>query len=685
MKEYLTKDIRNVAIVGHTGSGKTILIERLLFQTGVTKRMGNIHNGSSIMDFEDEEIARQSSISTSIACFERNNVKVNLLDTPGYIDFVGEMNSSLHVAEGALVLVEAVSGVEVGTELAWQEITKRNMPKVLVINRMDRENVRVRRTMESINESLSGTFVQMQIPLGEGADFRGVVDVLAMECRLGDDDKREPIPAELQAEADAARLAVVEAAALGDEALMEKYFEEDFLSDEEIVQGLRQAMLNGEIIPVLYSAPEKGIAVLPVLGALTRLMPAPNDVEGPMASRINGEPTELDRTESGPLSAFVFKTRDNQYGKTSYIRVYGGSLKSDSRVLDVETGNEVRVGALQIMHGREQSSIKTLHAGDIGAVVKLGDVATNGTLSAPSHPHRLPAISQPGPITQIAIHPVAQSDVAKMSDSLNRLTAEDLTLKWYSETSTRETILAGMGTTHLDIAVAKAKSKYGLNLKTTTPKIPYKETILGQSKAEYTHKKQSGGAGQYARVLLRLEALPDDQQFEFGSEIFGGAISAPFVNATEKGCRTALESGPLAGYPVTGVRAIVLDGKEHPVDSKEIAFQTAGREAFRQAMLQAQPTLLEPIYDVTVTVPENYMGDILGDMNGRRGRVQGMDSVGNRSIIKAEVPLSEMLSYSADLRSLTGGRGIYGMTFSYYGEVPNHLQSKIKSAEAAQA
>ena len=364
MKEYLTKDIRNVAIVGHTGSGKTILIERLLFQTGVTKRMGNIHNGSSIMDFEDEEIARQSSISTSIACFERNNVKVNLLDTPGYIDFVGEMNSSLHVAEGALVLVEAISGVEVGTELAWQEITKRNMPKVLVINRMDRENVRVRRTMESINESLSGTFVQMQIPLGEGADFRGVVDVLAMECRLGDDDKREPIPAELQAEADAARLAVVEAAALGDEALMEKYFEEDFLSDEEIVQGLRQAMLNGEIIPVLYSAPEKGFAVLPVLGALTRLMPAPNDVEGPMASQINGEPTELDRTESGLLSAFVFKTRDNQYGKTSYIRVYGGSLKSDSRVLDVETGNEVRVGALQIMHGREQSPIKTLHAGD---------------------------------------------------------------------------------------------------------------------------------------------------------------------------------------------------------------------------------------------------------------------------------------------------------------------------------
>ncbi len=679
MKEYLTKDIRNVAIVGHTGSGKTTLIERLLFQTGVTKRMGNVQNGTSLMDFEDEEIARKSSISTSVACFERNNVKVNLLDTPGYIDFLGEVNSSLHVAEGALVLVEALSGVEVGTELAWQEITKRNMPKVLVINRMDRDNVRLRRTMESVNASLDATFVQMQIPLGEGPEFKGVIDLLAMECRLGDDDRREPIPAELEEEAKAARLAVVEAAALGDDALMEKYFEEDFLSDEEVVQGLRKAMRKGEITPILYAAPEIGTSVLPVLGALTRLMPAPNEVPAPIATDAQGEPVELVLSADGPLSAFVFKTRDSQYGKTSYIRVYGGKLNSDSRVLDVESGNEVRVGTLQLMRGRDQINVKTLHAGDIGAVVKLGDVATNSSLSDASNPHTLPAISQPGPITQVAIHPETQSDVAKLSDTLNRLTAEDLTLRWFTENATRETILAGMGTTHLEIAVAKAKSKYGLNLTTTTPKIPYKETILGQSKAEYTHKKQSGGSGQYARVMLRLEALPDDEQFEFGSEIFGGAISAPFVNATEKGCRKALESGPIAGFPVTGVRAIVFDGKEHPVDSKEIAFQTAGREAFKEAMMNAQPALLEPIYDVQVTVPEENMGDILGDMNGRRARVQGMETAGNRSVIRAEVPLSEMQSYSADLRSMTGGRGVYGMAFSYYGQVPTHLQSKIVS------
>ncbi|MEM9773584.1 MAG: elongation factor G [Chloroflexota bacterium] len=677
MKQYLTEDIRNVAIVGHTGAGKTTLVERLLFLSGVTKRMGSVQNGTSIMDFEEEEIARKSSISTSIACFERNNVKVNLLDTPGYIDFVGEVNSALHVCEGALVLVEAVSGVEVGTELAWQETTRRNMPKVLLINRMDRDNVRVTRVMESIHENLEGNFVPMQIPLGEGPDFRGVIDLLAMECRLGDDDRREPIPENMLEEAQEARLAVVEAAALGDDALMEKYFEQDFLSDEDVVQGMRKAMQKGEVIPMLFSGPEQGIAVLPVLGALTRLMPAPQEVPAPMAVDSSGEPIEIEESSTAPLSAFVFKTRDDQYGKTSFIRVYGGTLSSDSKVYDANNDTDVRVGALQIMFGREHQTIGTLNAGDICSVVKLGDVQTNGTLCDGSNKHQLEGINQPGPITQVSIHPVNQSDVAKMSDTLNRMAAEDLTLRWYTEGATRETILAGMGTTHLEIAVAKAKSKYGLNLETSTPKIPYKETILGQSKAEYTHKKQSGGSGQYARVMLRLEAIPDEEQFEFGSEIFGGSISAPFVNATEKGCRAVLESGPIAGYPVTGVRAVVYDGKEHPVDSKEIAFQTAGREAFRKAMMGAQPALLEPIYDVTVTVPESNMGDILGDMNTRRARVQGMDTVGSRSVIKAEVPLSEMQSYSADLRSLTGGRGIYGMSFSHYGQVPTHLQKKI--------
>lgn len=677
MKVYETDRIKNVAIVGHSGSGKTTMIERLLFQTGATNRMGSVSQGTTLMDFEEEEVSRQSSITTSAAFFERNGVKVNLLDTPGYIDFVGEVNSALHVSEGALVLVEALSGVEVGTEMAWQRINARNMPRVIVINRMDRENVRVRRALENIEENLGGNLVHMQIPLGEGPDFRGVIDLLAMECRLGDDDRREPIPPELEEEAAAARLAVVEAAALGDDVLMEKYFEEDFLSDEDVVRGLRLAMLQGEITPVLYSAPEKGIAVLPVLGALTRLMPSPNEVDPQMAVRPDDDMVEVVAASDGPLAAFVFKNRDDQYGKTSYIRVYSGTLKSDSKVLDIQSGEEVRVGSLQLLRGKDQVNIGQLNAGDIGAVVKLGDVRSYTTLCDPTEQVTLPPVDQPSPIVQIAIHPKTQADVAKMSDTLNRLVGEDPTLKWYSELATKETILSGMGTAHLEIAVKKAASKFGLNLETSTPKIPYRETITSESKAEYTHKKQSGGAGQYARVFLRLETLEDDADFEFDSEIFGGAISGPFVTATEKGCRAVLDSGPVAGYPVTGVKAVVYDGKEHPVDSKEIAFQTAGREAFRKAMLEAKPVLLEPIYSVEVTVPESNMGDILGDMNTRRARVQGMETVGAKSVIQAEVPLAEMMRYSADLRSMTGGRGVYSMEFSHYGRVPNHLQKSV--------
>lgn len=680
MKEYETSKIRNVAIVSHNGAGKTTLVERLLYQTGAINRMGSVLNGSTVMDFEEEEIARQSSISTALASFERNGVKVNLLDTPGYMDFIGEVNSALRVCEGALVLVEAMSGVEVGTEVAWQAAAERNMPRVLLINRMDRENVRVQRTMTSVQENLEGNFVDLQIPLGEGANFRGVIDLLAMECRLGDDDRREPIPADLKDLAAEKRLAVVEAAAEGDDALLEKYFEEDNLTDEEVVQGLRAAMLQGSVTPVLYAAPESGIAVLPVLGALTRLMPAPDEVGDFTAQKENGEEVSYPVSDKSPLAAFVFKTRDDQYGRLSYIRVYGGSLSSDSRVWDVKNNTEVRVGSLQILTGKEQASIGKLHAGDIGAVVKLGDVETYGTLSEYNQKLTLPPVKQPNPITAVAVHPVAQSDVAKMSSTLQRLTIEDPTLHWRNEPATHETILEGMGATHLDIAVKKAKSKFGLNLTTTVPKVPYRETITRTNSAEHTHKKQSGGAGQYARVLLRVESLDDDADFEFSSEIFGGSVSAPFVTATEKGCRQVLESGPLAGFPITGVKAIIYDGKEHPVDSKEIAFQTAGREGLKKAMMGAGPVLLEPIYIATVTVPSDHMGDVLGDMNSRRARVQGMDTVGNKSIIKVEVPFAEMQNYSADLRSMTGGRGVYGMEFSHYGRVPTHLQQPIVEA-----
>lgn len=676
MKEYQTSQIRNVALVGHNGSGKTTFVERVLFNTGVTTRLGSVQAGTAAMDFEEEEVARNSSVSTALAPIEFKNHKINFMDTPGYMDFIGEVNSALQVADSALVLVEAVAGVEVGTEVVAQAASERNLPKLLLVSKMDRENVRVARVIESISANLEGNFVNLQLPIGEGPEFKGIVDLIKLEARLGADSKVGPIPADMADEVEEARMALIEAAAEGDDALMEKFFEEDDLSNEEIVQGLKGAMAQGLVTPIIYGAPEPGIAVAPILETIALLLPAPN--ERPFtATNAAGDEAEYEVSDTSPLAAFIFKTREDPYGKSSYIRVFGGMLESDSRVWAARLGSEVRVGTLQVTTGKETTAVPRLHSGDIGVVVKLGEAGTNDTLTDKGHALRLPAIKQPSPIASVSIHPKSQSDVAKLSQSLNRLTGEDLTLTWHTEPATHETILSGMGNTHLDIAVKKAQSKFGVNLTTSIPKVPYRETITKTNSAEYTHKKQTGGAGQYGRVFLRLESLDDDADFEFTSEIFGGSISAPFVAATEKGCRQALESGPTAGYPVVGVKAIVYDGKEHPVDSKEIAFQTAGRECFKKAMLGAGPVLLEPIYNVTVVVPADYMGDIMGDMNSRRARVLGIDQEGTKSVVKVIVPLAEMQTYAADLRSMTQGRGVFSMEFANYGRVPSHLQEQI--------
>jgi elongation factor G len=677
MKEYQTEKIRNIALISHNGAGKTTFVERLLFDTGAVTRMGSVQNGTAAMDFEEEEVARNSSVSAAMAPIEWNDFKINVFDTPGYLDFLGEVNSTLTVVDGAIVFVEAVSGVEVGTESVFQSAGKHRMPRMILISKMDRENVRVSRVWDSLNTNLDANLVNLQLPIGEGASFSGVVDLLAMEARTGDKDEQGPIPSEMAEAAAEARLALVEAAAEGDDDLMEKYFEEDDLSNEEIVRGLIAGMLQGSVVPVLYSAGEPGIAVSPVMEAVCRLMPSPDKVGPFEATNAAGESVTHDVSDLVPLAAFVFKTREDPYGRTSYLRVFGGILESDSRIWNVTQDEEVRIGSLQIPLGKEQQPIDRLHAGDIGLVAKLGNAATNDTLGDRGSGLKLPPIEQPDPIASVAVHPATQSDVAKLSQSLNRLVGEDLTLRWNAERATRETILSGMGTTHLDIAVKKAQSKFGVSLTTTIPKVPYRETITRTNSADYTHKKQTGGAGQYARIFLRVESLDDDADFEFGSEIFGGSVSAPFVSATEKGCRQALESGALAGYPVVGVRAIIFDGKEHPVDSKEIAFQTAGREGFKKAAMGAGPVLLEPIYEVSVTVPSDYMGDVLGDMNSRRARVLGMDQEGTKSIVRAEVPLAEMQSYAADMRSMTQGRGIFSMKFLRYGRVPNHLQEQI--------
>ncbi len=680
MKEYKTGQIRNIALASHNGAGTTTFVERLLLKTEVITRMGSVDNGTAAMDFEEEEMERQGSIASALAPIEWNGIKLNLIDTPGYVDFVGEVNSSLAITESVLIFVEAVSGVEVGTEIVWQLTEEQNKPRILVINKMDRDNVRVGRVMTSINANLEGNFVNLQLPIGEGPNFKGVVDLLNMNARLGESNEVADIPADMQDEAEEARVALVEAAAEGDDELLEKYFEEFDLSNEEIIIGLKKAMAKGQVTPILFCAGQPGIAVDPLLETITSLLPAPNEVGPFSATNPVGEEDSYEVSDTSPLAAFIFKTREDPYGKLSYIRVYGGILTSDNRVWDVQLDSEVRIGTLNVLRGKEQIPVSTLHSGDIGAVVKLGEAQTNDTLCDQGHKLTLKPITQPNPIASVAVKPVSQSDVAKLTSSLNRLVAEDPTLRWYTEPSTKETILSGMGTTHLQMAIKKAKSKFGVNLTTSIPEVPYRETITKTNSAEYTHKKQSGGAGQYARVFIRVESLPDDDEFEFASEIFGGSISAPFVSAVEKGCRQALQAGALARYPMTGIKAIVYDGKEHPVDSKEIAFQTAGREGFRKAALGAGPVLLEPIYLVSVTVPADNMGDIMGDLNTRRAQVLGMEQTGTKSIVKAEVPLAEMQTYTADLRSMTGGRGVFSMEFLRYGRVPSHLQQNIVDA-----
>lgn len=681
MKEYQTSKIRNVALVGHNGSGKTTFVERALFSTGATNRMGSVQAGTAVMDFDEEEVDRNSSVSASLAPIEFKGTKLNLLDTPGFMDFIGEVNSSLYVADSALIFVEAVSGVEVGTEIVRQAAATHDLPQIILVNKMDRENVRVFRVIDSINNNLDGNFVNLQLPIGEGPEFKGVIDLFKMEARLGEKSEVAPIPDDMADAAEEARMALIEAAAEGDDALMEKFFEDEELTPDEIITGLKGAMAQGLLTPIIYSAPEAGFGVAPALEILAELMPAPNE-HSFVAIKENGDEVTYEVSDMAPLAAFIFKTREDAYGKASYIRVFGGILDSDSRYWATELDSEVRVGSLQVITGKETDSVAKLHAGDIGAVVKLGDVSTNDTLCEKNNQIKLAPVVQPNPITSVAIHPKTQSDVAKLSQSLTRLVAEDPTLTWYTETVTHETILAGMGTTHLDIAVKKAYSKFGVALETTMPKVPYRETITKTNSSDYTHKKQTGGAGQYGRVFLRLEPLGDDAEFEFDSEIFGGSVSAPFVSATEKGCRQALDSGPIAGYNVVGIKAIIFDGKEHPVDSKEIAFQTAGRECFKKAMMGAGPILLEPIYKATVTVPADYMGDIMGDMNSRRARVLGIDQEGTKSIVVTEVPLAEMQTYAQDLRSMTQGRGVYSMEFANYGRVPSHMQEQI-AAQAA--
>ena len=678
MKEYSSKNIRNVALVSHSGSGKTVLTEAFLHFTGATTRMGKIEEGNTISDFDEEEVRRTISLYSTVIPVEYKDTKINLLDTPGYTDFVGEMISALSVADSAMIVVDSVSGFEVGTELAWNYCNKFELPRFVIINKMDRENADYKKAFDSVQTNSETRLLPIQLPIGEKQEFKGVIDLLSMKAFKAGAKTSEEIPAELKAEAEEARTALVEAAAEGDDSLLEKYLEGGELTGDEIARGLAAVVQSGSFIPVLVSAGSAEIGIAPLLDAIVQIMPSPLQAKPVTAQGKAGEEI-LKADDSGPTALYVWKTTADPFvGKQTYFRIFSGSLSSDTRLWNPDKEIEERFGGLYIPRGKEAISVSAIHSGDIGIVPKLSETATGNTLCDKAHPLTLPKPEYPNSLYQVAINPKTQADSTKISPTLTRLCEEDMTLSWHQEPSTHQTILQGMGDQHIDVVIRRAENKLQVSLTTELPRVPYRETITKKAQAMHRHKKQSGGSGQFGEVWLRVEPIEGD--FEFVNAVFGGAIGNNYMPAIEKGIRNVMKEGILAGFPVSGIKVEVFDGKEHPVDSKPIAFETAGREAFKLAVKDAGPVLLEPIMNVKVIVPEENMGDILGDMNSRRARVQGMDTDKGHSTVSAKVPKAEMLRYTTDLRSLTGGRGVFDMELDHYEVVPAHVAQGVIDA-----
>ncbi len=679
MKEYSTESIRNIALVSHGSAGKTMLAEALLHFTGATTRLGKIEDGTTVSDFEEEENRRGISLSTSVLPVEYKGCKINLLDTPGYTDFVGEVISALRIADSAAVIVDSVAGAEVGTEIALSYCDVFKLPRMVIINKMNRDNANFHKALESVQIISDKRLIPVELPWGEKANFKGVLDLLTMKAYSGAGEIAQEMPAECKDEVEAARMQLIEAAAEGEDSLLEKYLEGEELSPEEVVRGFKKAVLAGNWIPVFVAAGTAEIGLSTLLDAIVNLMPSPLEAESAVAQGKDGE-EKLTPKDNQPLAAYVWKTTADPFvGRITYFRIYSGTVSSDSRVWNQTKGIEERFGTVHLLRGKEQIPMKLIHAGDIASVPKLNATSTGNTFCDRGHPLTLPMPTYPHALFSVAVFPKTQADSAKLSPTLTRLCEEDMTLSWRQEPSTNQTILQGMGDQHIDVAIRKAEGKFQTGMIVVIPKVPYQETITKQSSSQYRHKKQTGGAGQFAEVFMRVEPY-QEEAFSFTNDVFGGAISNSFMPAIEKGVRSVMKEGVVAGYPVLNVHVSVYDGKEHPVDSKPIAFETAGREAFKLAFKDAGPVLREPIMNFRIVVPEANMGDILGDLNTRRARVQGMDTEKGHAVVTAQVPLAEMQRYTTDLRSMTGGRGVFTMEFDHYEVVPAHIAADVIAA-----
>ncbi len=676
MREYTTDAIRNVALISHGGAGKTTLVDALLHSTGTTTRMGKVEDGSTTSDYDDEEIRRGISLYTSVVPVEYRDVKINILDTPGFLDFIGEVISALRVADGAVELIDAVSGVEVGTEITWQYCDRFNLPRMVVINKMERENANFQSVLSALQEFSTIRMIPVQLPWGEKADFQGVIDLLSMKAYKKGSKTPVDIPAEYQNAAEEARMALTEAAAEGEDSLLEKYLETGDLTDEEVVRGLRGVVSNCTFVPVFVASGLHEVGILPLVDGMIDLFPSPADVGPAIATGKSGE-VQLEPSDKNPLAAYVWKTTADPFvGRLSFFRVYSGTINSDSRVWNQNKGIEERLGQVSVIRGKETFPVKTVHTGDIAIVPKLAETTTGNTLCDKAHPVALPTPEYPGALFQVAVNPKTQSDSAKISSTLTRLTEEDPTLSWHMEPATNQTIVQGMGDQHIDVVIRRAEIKFQTSMLTEEPRVPYREAITKKGSAMYRHKKQTGGSGQFGEVHLRVEPV-EETDFEFVNDVFGGSISNSYMPAIEKGIRNVMKEGVMAGFPISNVRVSVFDGKEHPVDSKPIAFEIAGREAFKLAFHDAGPVLFEPIMLVQVNVPEANMGDVMGDMNTRRARIQGMNTERGISTVTAHVPLAEMLRYTTQLRSMTGGRGYFTMQFDHYEVLPSHLAQEV--------
>jgi elongation factor G len=659
----------------------------MLFDTGAVNRLGKVDEGTSVADWDDEERRRQMSINATLVPCEWQSHKLNVVDTPGYMDFVGEVISGVHVADAAVVVLDSVAGVEVGTEQVWNYADERNLPRLIFVNKMERENVDLSAVLEQVRFKFDLVAVPVQLPIGKQENFQGVVDLLTQKAYIGEKATASAIPDDMVDAVEEARMVLVEAAAEGEDKLMEKYFETETLTEEEIVRGLKARMKRGTLVPVLCGSAAMNIGVQPLMRSIIHLLPSPVDA-GPYPAKnlATNKEVELACDAAGPLAMLVFKTVADPYvGKLSYFRVYSGTVESDSRVFNGRVREEERLGQLYMVRGKEQTPMARVPAGDMAGVARLSETETGDTLCDRGMPLELPQTEYPNPLFSVAITPKTKADAAKISPTLTRLSEQDPTLTWRQDTSTRETILSGMGDTHINIAVRRMEETFSLSVETAIPRVPYKETITRTASAQYRHKKQTGGAGQFAEVHMRVEPMERDTGFEFAWEVVGMNVSKTFGPSIEKGVKSVLEQGVIAGYPVVDVMTAVYDGKEHPVDSKDIAFQIAGREVFKEAVRHAGPVLLEPIYKFTITVPEEYMGDVLSDLNTRRAQVLGMDQVADKSIVTALVPLAEMQRYVSDLRSITQGRGVFSMEYSSYEQVPSHLAEQIVAASQREA